>query len=165
MPRIYSLSKEHKSTIFHWIRWGKQISANTTNYGVEILWQILTINKRNGVKNLTDLLSGYFWMKYFYKVTRVQKGLQPLSGPSKIPSGAWRYDEAPCQDGQWGCGGQIYWGFTSFSLLAWSHQPLLAAASSICIACFDCRHWPFEWQHRTVGRVITDILWGTGANY
>ena len=45
--------KGHKSTIFHWIHWGNHILANAINYGVKILWQILTINKRRE-KNLTD---------------------------------------------------------------------------------------------------------------
>lgn len=71
--------------------------ASTINYAVKVLWQILTINKREWGKSLTDFLGEYFWMKYFCGVTGTQKGHKAPFGPSKTPSGAWRYDGALCQ--------------------------------------------------------------------
>lgn len=34
--------------------------ASTINYAVKVLWQILTINKREWGKSLTDFLGEYF---------------------------------------------------------------------------------------------------------
>lgn len=52
------LSKGIKATL---IGWGNQILANPTNYGVKILWQILTITKETGTKNCIFLASISEW--------------------------------------------------------------------------------------------------------
>lgn len=167
MPRLKSLIKGHKSTIFHWIHWGNWILTNTINYEVKVLWQVLTTNKR-GWKNLADFLGEYFWTKYFCEATWVQKGHKPLFGPSRTPSGDWRYDGALCQTEMASCAvvGRFTEVLHRFPLLAWSHQPLLAMASSIWIKCSDCWHQPFKRRCGTVGKSHhrEGSWWGTVAN-
>lgn len=86
-------------------------------------WVLLNISARShGCRKVTSHnldLPNTFW--------------SPETGRSTVPDG----------DSQWCCGGQISWGLTPFSLLAWSHQPLLAMASSIWVKCSDRWHRPF----------------------
>lgn len=66
------------------------------------------------------------------------------------------WSAVPDGDGQRCCGGQIYWGLTPRSLLAWSHQPLFTGASSLWMKCSDCCHQPFKQRCGMVGRVISE---------